>query len=89
MTDCVHGGFKHVAIPLDKPKAIIILVKTKVQTFRTHKTPADINVLVVFAPFAWSEVVGTQEAVIGQWDASRSHTVVIGVVGHGAAHAAG
>lgn len=60
-----------------------------VQTFRTYKTPADIYVLMVFAPFAWSEVVGTKEAVIGQRDAAGSHTVVIGMVGHRAANAAG
>ncbi len=64
-------------------------MRTGLHTFRTHKTPADIDVFMVFATFAWSEVVGAQEAVIGQWDAAGSHTVVIGVVGHRAADAAG
>lgn len=65
------------------------IVKGDVRTFRTHKTPADVNVFVVFAPFAWSEVIGAQEAVIGQRNAAGSHTVVIGMVGHRAAHTAG
>ncbi len=64
-------------------------MRTGLHTFRTHKTPADIDVFMVFATFAWSEVVGAQEAVIGQWDAASSHTVVIGVVGHRAADTAG
>lgn len=64
-------------------------MRTGLHTFRTHKTPADVDVFMVFATFAWSEVVGAQEAVIGQWDAAGSHTVVIGVVGHRAADAAG
>lgn len=62
---------------------------TGVRTFRTHKTPADVNVFMVFAPFAWSEVIGAQEAVIGQWNAAGSHTVVTGMVSHRAAHTAG
>lgn len=44
---------------------------------------------MVFATFAWREVVGAQKAVIGQWDAAGSHTVVIGVVGHRATDTAG
>ena len=60
-----------------------------VLTFGADEAPADVDVLVVLAALARREVVGTEEAVVGQHQAARGHAVVVGVVGHGAAHAAG
>lgn len=55
-------------------------------TFRADEAPAHIDVLMVLAALARSEVVRTQETVVGQHQAARCHTVVISVIGHRAAH---
>lgn len=59
------------------------------ETFGADETPADVDVLVVLAAFAGGEMVGTQEAVVGQRNTSGGHAVVIRVVRHRTAHAAG
>lgn len=56
-------------------------------TFRADEAPADVYVFMVFAAFAGSEVVWTQEAVVGENQAACCHAVIIGVIGHGTAHA--
>lgn len=56
-------------------------------TFGADEAPADVYVFVVLAAFAGSEVVWTQEAVVGENQAARRHAVIVGVIGHGAAHA--
>lgn len=57
------------------------------RTFRADEAPADVDVLVVLAAFARSEVIGTQEAVVCQHHAASCHAVVIGVICHWAADA--
>lgn len=56
-------------------------------TLRAHKAPANVDVFVVLAALAGSKVVWTEEAIVSQHQAACRHTVVIGVIGHGAANA--
>lgn len=57
------------------------------RTFSADEAPADVDVLVVLDPAARREVVGTDDAVVGEDDAARRHAEVCGMVRHGAAHA--
>ena len=57
-------------------------------TFSADETPTDVDMLVVLDPPARGEVVGEQDAVIGEHDAARRKTVGAGVVGHGTTHTA-
>lgn len=56
-------------------------------TFWADKAPADVDVFVVLAAFARREVVRTEETVVRQHQAACCHAVVIGMIGHRAAHA--
>lgn len=56
-------------------------------TFRADKAPAHVDVFVVLAALAGSEVVWAEETVVCQHQAACCHTVVIGMIGHRAAHA--
>lgn len=56
-------------------------------TFSANEAPADIDVLVVLHSSSRGEVVGTDDAVVGEDDATRCHAEVCGMVGHWAAHA--
>lgn len=58
------------------------------RTFRADEAPANVDVLMVAAALARSEVIRAQEAVVGQDDAAGSHAVVVGMVGDRAAHTA-
>lgn len=57
-----------------------------IRTFGADKAPADVDVFVVLDAAAGGEVVGTDDAVVGEHDAARRHAEVCGVVGHRAAH---
>ena len=58
-------------------------------TLWADEAPADINVLVVAAALAGHKVVGTQEAVGRQGDASSGHAEVVGMISNRAPHTAG
>lgn len=58
-------------------------------TLRAHEAPANVDVFVVFAALAGSEVVWTEEAVVCQHQAACGHTVVVGMIGHRAAYTSG
>ncbi|TNN42262.1 hypothetical protein EYF80_047557 [Liparis tanakae] len=60
---------------------------SSVRTFGADEAPADVDVFVVLDAAARGEVVGTDDAVVGEHDAARRHAEVRGVVGHRAAHA--
>lgn len=62
------------------------LEKKKNLTLRANKAPANVDVFVVLAAFARSEVVWTEETVVGQHQTACCHTVVIGMISHRAAH---
>lgn len=63
------------------------LARRNLRTFSADEAPADVDVLVVLDPAARREVVGTDDAVVGEDDAARRHAEVCGMVRHGAAHA--
>lgn len=56
-------------------------------TFGTDETPADINVFVVLNTPTRSEVVGTDDAVVGEDDTARCHAQVCSMIGYWTAHA--
>lgn len=56
-------------------------------TFGADEAPADVNMFVVLDAAAGGEVVGTDDAVVGQHHAARRHAQVRGVVRHRAANA--
>lgn len=57
------------------------------RTFSADEAPADINVLVVLHAPTRGEMVGTDDAVVGEDDAARCHAQVCGVIGYRTAHA--
>lgn len=56
-------------------------------TFSADEAPAHINVFVVLNTPARGEVVGTDDAVVGEDDAARRHAQVCSVIGDRTAHA--
>lgn len=58
-----------------------------VLTFCADKAPADVDVFMVLDATSGGEVVGTDNAVIGEDNAACCHAQVCSVIGHRAAHA--
>lgn len=54
-------------------------------TFGADEAPADVDVFVVLDAAPGGEVVGTDDAVVGQHDAARRHAEVRSVIGDRAA----
>lgn len=56
-------------------------------TLCADEAPADVDVLVVLDAAAGGEVVGADDAVVGEDNAARCHAEVRGVIGHWTANA--
>lgn len=56
-------------------------------TFSADEAPADVNVFVVLNTPARNEVVGTDDAVVGEDDTAGCHAQVCSVIGYRTAHA--
>lgn len=57
-------------------------------TFGADEAPADINVLMVLDATTGSEVVGADDAVVGEDNAARCHAQICSMIGDRTAHAA-
>lgn len=55
-------------------------------TFRADEAPANVDVFMVLTALAGSEVVWTEETVVCKHHAACCHAIVIGMIGHRAAH---
>lgn len=57
-------------------------------TFGADEAPADINVFMVLDATSGSEVVGADDAVVGEDNAARCHAQICSMIGDRTAHTA-
>lgn len=65
----------------------LLIMFSEHRTFRADEAPADIDVFVVLDATTGSEMVGTNDAVVGEDNAACRHAEVRSMIGYRTAHA--